>query len=158
MLVTRSLVGCQIKCGSVTVATYRETGKEKLEKLKTKHQRRADRFGSPMMTGRESKRSLTVTDSKVSKGGFPPVRSRACNLESGHSVYGVDGPIPVGPLYGKLFGSGRSKRRRADTRQVTAVLQIAMTLTNGQVLSARSARLTGGQMPSPMPAGGSPSS
>jgi len=25
-------------------------------------------------------------------GGFPPVRSRACNLESGHSVYGVAGP------------------------------------------------------------------
>ena len=26
------------------------------------------------------------------KGGFQPVRSRACNLESGHSVYGVAGP------------------------------------------------------------------
>jgi hypothetical protein len=26
-------------------------------------------------------------------GGFQPVRSRACNLVSGHSVYGVAGPM-----------------------------------------------------------------
>jgi hypothetical protein len=37
-----------------------------------------------------SSRTLSRTSAK---GGFPPVRFRACNLESGHSVYRVAGPI-----------------------------------------------------------------
>ena len=60
---------------------------------------------------------------------------------------------------GKQFGSGRSKRRRADTRQVTAVLHNRYHSDERPsfCLPARRA-WTGGQMPSPMPAGGSPSS
>jgi len=34
----------------------------------------------------------------ASLGGFPPVRFRACNLESGHSVYGVAGPEAEGQV------------------------------------------------------------
>ncbi len=40
-------------------------------------------------------------------GGFPPVRSRACNLESGHYVYGVAWPFSERPLSGQRFRSYR---------------------------------------------------
>src|SRR5580704_3446400 len=56
---------------------------------------------------------------------------------------------------GKQFGSGRSKRRRADTRQVTAVLHNRYDSDEWPSFCPPARRAwTGGQMPSPMPAGG----
>jgi len=47
-----------------------------------------------------SRRGLASRLRTAEVGGFLPVRSRACNLESGHSVYGVAGPEDDGLLLG----------------------------------------------------------
>ncbi|VFU07009.1 protein of unknown function [Methylocella tundrae] len=48
-------------------------------------------------------------------GGFLPVRSRACNLVSGHSVYGVAGP---GAEW--QFSGDRKRKRSFDGTSQTA--------------------------------------